>query len=196
MTGKYSRIDIRDIFKEHLNSLKVEIKIPNKSEKLIQFPPSVINIFIIYPLVISFLISFFFGNLQGNSFELVGISLSVFIGLLLNVLVLIISVANTQNANKDPEVRKCLVRSTFYNISYTIAISIIALLLLFVFQIKFNIDENVKIIDLYFRTLPLNVPSIIMIFFSTIYYAVLINIILTLFMILKRIFSLFRNDLP
>ena len=109
--------------------------------------------------------------------NLLGVILSIFIGLFLNLLMLLISYVPPTDI--DDERKKILVatkKESFYNVSYIILICIIELLLLLIFTYVKELEYITNI-------------------FSFMIYFLSIHIFLSLLMILKRIFALYDNTI-
>ena len=157
-----SKIDLNRTIKSHLSTLKRSDSRFNRTD---------IITFYIVPVALSILVCFF--KTEDDQLNLLSIMLTIFIGLFLNVLILLIS----YNPNKrlDEEKKNTLLRlkkECFYNVAYIILICIFDLLFLFIY----SFSSNVCII------------STIILF---IVYFLAIHIILSLLMVLKRIFTLF-----
>lgn len=159
INNNFVLINILDVFKSHSTIIK-----ENKSKGMFYF----------FPLIVSILF-YFFGNYTKELDSIFSNSLSIFIGLFINLLVLIPSVI-MNGKGKKVKIRAELVREMFYNISYVTVVSVIALVILI---IKNSIKCNV-------------VFEKILIF---IFIYIFTNISLTLTMIIKRVFRLFEYDL-
>jgi len=179
----YSRLNFSSIIEGHHNTLKgAKGKIP-LGEKIEFFA---------IPIIIS-LVTAFFKHINDEITNILTICLSVLIGLLLNLLVLILS--NVQSKDKVLDLtnrrnRLDLIEETFYNISFTILLSIMALIAillmnmcLFDFKIRIGLFEviNLKLITLFI--------------FSAVIYFLNIKIFINLFMVLKRMNKVFKEDL-
>ena len=90
-----------------------------------------IKFFVTYPILIGLLISLIAGIAEDRLVNIFAICLSIFIGLFLNLLVLIMSYAENKLNIKDKRNRAELLEQTFYNITYTIIASLLALGFLF-----------------------------------------------------------------
>lgn len=128
-------------------------------------------IFLLIPLIAAGLLVCFEKDVSTNTVNLVVTSLSIFVGLLINVLVLIFSLLQKE---KDSRLKIIVLKETIVNITYVIIISVVTMI--FCFSMNF---ENYL-----FR--------LIMTFFI---YLFTIHFILTLMMIVKRMYSLFVNEM-
>ncbi len=180
-----SKINVNKILKKHNETLNT------KNDKLY---------FVRYPLIGSIIIFFILGKPNSDMVNIFAVSLSIFIGLFLNLLVLILSFAKTNSYIKDEENRLELLKETFYNLSYTIILSLIALGVLFLTTITFFPSDLSFTIEmsLMHKSLPdveIVINEIISFFMLIYFYFVLIKVILTLLMIIKRIFNLFEKEI-
>lgn len=161
-----SKINIVRILKKHISTLQ-HLGRTNKAD---------IWTFYIIPCVISLVLTIKV-EISDSFIELLGVILSIFIGLFLNLLMLLISYAPPENIeNSRRELLVTAKKETFYNVSYIILLCILELLCLLVF---IYIKELVYISNI----------------LSFIIYALTIHIFLILLMILKRIFSIYDNTM-
>ena len=128
-------------------------------------------IFLIAPIVIALLIVFFEKDASTNTVNLIITSLSIFVGLLINVLVLIFSLLQKE---KDSKIKIIVLKETIINITYVIIISVVTMILCFCMNIE----------GYYFK-----------IIITFLIYLFTIHFILTLMMIVKRMYSLFINEM-
>lgn len=162
----FSFINIKEVIKNHYKTLE-SAKAGN------------IILFFIIPIIFGIL-SIFVNSVSENLDSILSTSLSIFIGLFINLLILIVTLTRTPTKEKK-EIRKQVVEETFYNITYVIIISIIALGLIMVKNINFGFP---KFYDCAFK----NLISFSFTFLFT-------QILLTILMIIKRIFNLFKFDI-
>lgn len=162
----FSFINIKEVVKNHYKTLE-SAKLGN------------LILFFIIPIIVG-VIAIFINYVSENLDSILSTSLSIFIGLFINLLVLIVTLTRTP-AKEKKEIRKQVVEETFYNITYVIVISIIALALIMLKNINFGFAEC---IDSIFK----KGISFIFAFFFT-------QILLTILMIIKRIFNLFKFDI-
>lgn len=161
-----SKINIVRIIASHISTLKNLNKL-NKAD---------LWTFYIIPCAVSILLCVEIEISTGLE-NLLGVILSIFIGLFLNLLMLLISYVPPTNI--DDNRKKLLIatkKESFYNVSYIILICIIELLLLLIFTYvkEFKYITNI---------------------FSFMIYFLSIHIFLSLLMILKRIFALYDNTI-
>lgn len=186
-----SKINVSTIFHKHLESLGGKKKKYLKEDKWIfLYSPVLISIFLIIVIKIP----------SDKLIEFFTLILSIFIGLFLNLLVLIISFSENKLNIKDKKNRKKLLKQTFYNISYTILMSFLGLGLIFLgslnlLPVKWKI--SLEYLQSFFFNLPCEIElnRILNFFFFFLFYIVFLNIILTLLMVIKRIVSLFDKEI-
>lgn len=162
----FSFINVFEVVKNHYRTLKSDA-IGN------------IVIFLVLPICIG-VISIFIKSVNSNLDSILSTALSIFIGLFINLLVLIVTLTKTPIREKK-EIRRLVVEETFYNITYVILISIIALGLIMLKNINFGLGGIGLVI---FK------KSIVFVF--TFLFA---QILLTILLIIKRIFNLFKFDI-
>lgn len=161
-----SKINVFRIVKSHISTLKNLNKL-NKADAWT---------FYIIPCIISILLSLRI-EVTDSLESLLGVILSIFIGLFLNLLMLLISYAPPKDI--EEEKKKTLIatkKESFYNVSYIILVCIAELFLLLIFTYV----KEMKYIS--------NILSFFIFFLS-------IHIFLSLMMILKRIFALYDNTI-
>ena len=197
-----SKINISDVLKKHKETLKSQNYHSNGSiiEERLEISCTDKFIFYLLPIIISFSCILLIGRPQGIIVGLYTGSLSLFIGLFLNMLVLILSFLDPNYKTEDKENRKRLITHTFYNISYTVVASLIALGYLFIsLQELFPTSYGVSIefIKPYiaFENYCISTNTIIQYFFSILFYYMASKVVLTLLMVIKRVFSLFNVDI-
>lgn len=197
-----SKINISDIFKKHKETLKSKnhYSCGSTIEERLEISSLDRFTFYILPGIISLACIIFIGRPQGIIVGLYTGSLSLFIGLFLNMLVLILSFLDPNYKTEDKENRKTLIKHTFYNISYTVIASLIALGYLFlslqeIFPISFGV--SIEFIKPYitFESYCILINTIIQYFFSILFYYMASKVVLTLLMVIKRVFSLFNVDI-
>lgn len=185
-----SKINLHEIIEKHFSTLKSDDGNFIKKDK---------KIFFRYPIYIGFLMLIFITTPNEKLINIFTLSLSVFIGLFLNLLVLIISFAENKLKIKDNKNRTELLKQTFYNITYTIVVSLIGLGLLFVANISLfptNWHIDLSFLDNEYFFLPkIYANKIFELFFYFAFYVVFTHIITTLLMIIKRIYKLFNVEI-
>jgi hypothetical protein len=128
-------------------------------------------IFLIIPVVVASLLVWFKKDVSTNTVNLIITSLSIFVGLLINVLVLVFSLLQKE---KDSKLKVIVLRETIVNITYVIIISVISILFCFCM----NFDNYV---------LRLLITFLI--------YLLTVHFFVTLMMVVKRMYSLFVNEM-
>ena len=165
-----SKINISTILKDYFNTFKIGSKYNNAD----------ILTFFIYPAIISFIMTCYF-PFSSSIENLLAVVFSVFIGMFLNLLVLLLSFNPQKHITKDnydfykelgsPQPLIQLVKETRASISYTVLLSCVELLL-----ILLNSSIELACINCF-------IVFLIYIFF--------INIFLTFLMILKRVYTIY-----
>lgn len=167
------KIDIRDIIKNHIKTLY------DYSTSKISIID--ISVFFILPLLLSVLLVFLFyyKNTEIDFIKKLDTTInttvtvySIFTGLLLNLLVLVFDIKSRTTLTSKT---KAILKETFHNISYSIVISIFALII--ALFLKISITEICYGI------------SISHLLLGVLFY-LSINFGLTLLMILKRVYNL------
>ena len=127
--------------------------------------------FLIFPLMMAMLIEYIFpeaAKVMSNSIITV---LAIFIGLLINVIVLLFDLLSKEPSNKK---KKELLSETLTNIAYTILVSIFAI-----------VTNLLTFVEMgYFKCI-----------FSFITYFLVGNIMLTLLMVIKRMYAMFKYEM-
>lgn len=162
----FSFINVFEVIKNHYKTLKSDTS-------------GNILLFILLPICIG-VVSIFIKSVNSNLDSILSTALSIFIGLFINLLVLIVTLTKTPIREKK-EIRTQVVEETFYNITYVILISIIALGLIMLKNIHFGLTPENQLIF----------KKIIVFIFSFLFTQTLLTILL----IIKRIFNLFRFDI-
>lgn len=194
-----TKINISLIFRKHKETLKSisEEYVENEIRETRKI--SCIDKFIFYllPLILAVLAVLFIGIPDEKATNLYGICLSIFVGLFLNLLIMITSFLRPSTKVHDTKTRLSLIEETFYNISYTIVISLIGLGYLFLsiqnilpndWCINFSFISCIHIGEVTFN-------SILHYIFSFFLYNILVKIIFSLLMVIKRVFCLFNVDI-
>jgi len=136
-----------------------------------------IIIYIGLPIIVSILLIYFNFILNSNMVGILITAMAIFAGLFFNLLVLVYDVTLKSNKTKeDPNgIKSSLLRETYANISFSIFISLIMLILLISFYL---FDEN--------RGYVMCISFLVYLLFSV--------FILTTFMVLKRIHILLSKE--
>ena len=104
-----SKVNVYEIISKHKSTLESdEGKFLKKDKKN----------FIVYPIILGLLLTIMVRIPSDGLVNIFAICLSIFIGLFLNLLVLIISFAENKLSIKDKKNRAILLEQTFYNITY------------------------------------------------------------------------------
>lgn len=158
-----NKINIIQILKNHLSTLK------NDNTKKAGFDDWFT--FLILPSLITGLLIYFKKELKDDAINIIITTLSILVGLLFNVIVLIFDIIKRDATQK---IKNTILKELLSNISFTILISILAIILtLFTF-----IEDQVA------RLL-----------FTGGVYFLLSVFIFTVLMILKRMHKLFKNEI-
>ena len=135
-----------------------------------------ILIFFLLPILLSLLLLIFGQYLNDNLITIFVTSLSIFAALLFNLLLLIFDIVNKEDHKNDKSTLKIrYLKEIYSNISYSILISIIAIIALLVAYID----------------IPLTYLNFVLGFIS---YTLIIQFLLTLFMVLKRVHILLSKE--
>jgi hypothetical protein len=186
-----SKVNVNEIISKHKSTLL------NGDGKLLKKDKM---FFITYPLIIGIFLAIIIRIPNDGLVNIFAICLSIFIGLFLNLLILIISFAENKLSIKDKKNRAILLEQTFYNITYTIVASLIGLGFLFLANIDFFPTECTIDLDMIFNKInltikPIPINTIIGFVLYFLFYSVFSHIIMTLLMIIKRIFKLFKVEI-
>jgi hypothetical protein len=165
MFALFDKIDISQIIKDHIDTLRDFANGKTSWWDLL--------LFFGLPLLASSLILFGMGTLIDRaSSNILITSLSVFSGLLLNLLMLIYDLMNREEheagAAKKPSVLARLLREIFANLSYSILVSVFCVAILLIAYLDIRSGVFLRI-------------------FSFVVYFLVIQFVLTMFMVLKRV---------
>ncbi len=186
-----SKVNVTEIISKHKSTLQ------NGDGRLLKKDK---KFFITYPMLIGVFLTIIVRIPDDSLVNIFAICLSIFIGLFLNLLVLIISFAENKLSIKDKKNRAILLEQTFYNITYTIIASLIGLGFLFLanidfFPAKWTFDLNAILSKIKLTIKPIPINTIVVFFLYFVFYSVFSHIIMTLLMIIKRIFKLFKVEI-
>jgi hypothetical protein len=182
----YRELNIKRVFEGHFMSFKSKNGKIDRNEKFS---------YLYLPILFSILLGVFC-PLDDGLKNIISICISILIGLLFNLLILVLTNINTEkfinHTTSDRLTRVNLIKETFYNVCFSVVISIITLINLFLIDVlKFSTSFNdflfiifEKDIDAYFQTI-----------LQIILYFTFIQTFLVLFMIIKRIEKLFNVEL-
>lgn len=167
----FDKINVKSIFQDHNSTLY-----NNETEKRSYYDMAV---FYILPFVISACLTYFFKASKDHINIVLTIS-SIFAGLLFNLLVLVIDIYNKDTTNNA---LKKILKELYYNLSFTILISII--LIIITLLSSFSLKTYVSV----------GIYTLLKYIYSMCFYGFVIMFILSLFMILKRIHSILKRNL-
>ncbi|WP_394776503.1 hypothetical protein [Flavobacterium sp.] len=180
----YSKLNIKNIIIGHETSL-----INGKSNSHYK------REFILIPILVS--VSLVLLKIPDSEVKnIFGICLSIFIGLYLNILVLLISSISSENlkiTSKQKKIRLELLKETLYNVSFSVYISVKALIALFLSTILIVTSKSLNDLICVFTNRDFNffIQSVLGFFL----YKYTIDIFLILFMILKRINIIYTKEI-
>ncbi len=162
-----TKINIKKIVIDHFKTLR-----DANSERI---SISDLALFFIIPFAASTAIVFYFGILlSDNLINILITSLSIFVGLLLNLLVIIFDVVTKLKENGNQEtLKKKFLKEIYSNISFSILLSIVAILFLVL-----SLTDNC-----YFKSVTNVITDALLLFFG-----------ITLLMILRRVHILLSNE--
>lgn len=180
----YSKLNISDIIKGHKLSL-------NWNKDNCKYKVE----YIILPILFSLLFTFI--KVPDNDVKnIFGICFSILIGLCLNILVLLISSISSEKlniSNKQKSIRLALLKETLYNVSFSVFVSVKALIVLFLSTILiFNIQTVDDLTYIFFNC---DLNYLIQFLLGFLLYKYSIDVFLILFMILKRINILYTKEI-
>lgn len=160
-----SKISFKEIFKDHFKTLvDVNTNRPGFDDYFS---------FVVLPLVIS-LILFCCGlDINKDSIETIVGSLSIFVGLLFNALVILLDIARKQ---ESAEIKQIIVKEVTANISFAIVVSFIAIFIMlfgFIDGLSINIKRAINIVSFF----------------------LLAEFSLVFLMVLKRVYLIFKKEL-
>lgn len=182
----YRELNIKRVLEGHFMSFKGKNGKINRTEKFT---------YLYLPILFSIFLGVFCPLNDGLK-NIISICISILIGLLFNLLILVLTNINTEkfinHSASDRLIRVSLIKETFYNVCFSVVISTITLINLFLIDVlKFPKGFNdflfiifEKNIDYYFQTL-----------LQIVLYFTFIQTFLVLFMIIKRIEKLFSVEI-
>ena len=179
------RLNISSIKNEYKKSFLID----NKLGKLDRF------IFFIFPYL--FALTLCLIKLPDNDLKnLLGTSLSIFIGLFLNVVAILISQINTSNPSinfTDQNLRLDLLQETLYNILYALIQSVKALIVLYLMSVIVIPDSGFK--EFYYNLFEKDINTSIQFILSFFLYKCNIALILSFYVMVKNIVALFQKEI-
>lgn len=180
----YSKLNIESIIKGHKISLK-EGKNNSIYKKEFVLIPTLAAVFLILIRVPDSEVKNIFGT-----------SLSILIGLYLNILILLISSISSENlkiTSKQKKIRLELLKETLYNVSFSVYVSVKALIALFLSTILITTNKSLN--ELFCVITNHDFNYFLQFIFGFFLYKYTIDIFLILFIILKRINVLFTKEI-
>jgi hypothetical protein len=190
------RINVWRIFTEHKDTLYDYAILKSKNRKVIPFSDKFI--FFYAPLSISASLVLILNlKIDSEYLNVIITSLSIFVGLLFSLLTLVFGLVKEQknlaianDATIDSKNKYQLLKELFINISFSIFLSIVTILITLLTQFKSNIIgqwfKKVKFYDCV-KWLYISLTNIFAIF-------LVLMFIMTLLMILKRFFLIFKTE--
>lgn len=179
----YSKLNIDSIISGHKDSLKSENNTRHKKEFVyIPFLLAAILVLVRIP--------------DSDIKNIFSICLSILIGLYLNILVLLISSISSENlkiSNEQKKNRLELLKETLYNVSFSVYVSVKALIVLFISTIFIVNNESLNNLLCIFINKDFN--FFIQFCLGFFLYKYTIDIFLILFMILKRINTIYSKEI-
>ena len=178
----YSKLNIKDIIDGHYATIGKKT-LSSKIE------------FVFFPLLLSLILIIV--KVPDNDVKnIFSICLSILTGLYLNILVLLISSISSDKleiGTKHKMIRLELLKETLYNVSFSVFTSVKALIVLFFSSIlSFKIEALDNILYIWTNN---NFNYLIQFVFGFLLYKYTIDIFLILFMILKRINTLYTKEI-
>ena len=158
-----NKINISEIIKNHIATLK------NDNTKKADIDDYFT--FLLIPILLTFLLLYLKIVLSDEALNIVITTLSIFVGLLFNVIVLIFDIIKRDSTKK---IKNVVLKELLANISFTILISIVAIVFTVLTFIKNDIAK--------------------MIFTGAVYFLLSI-FVFTVLMVLKRMHKLFNNEI-
>lgn len=128
--------------------------------------------------------------------SLFGTSLSIFIGLFLNIIAILLSTVNNKKREisfSDQILRLDILKETIYDILYAIIQSIKAIIILYLMSI-FNYKSH-PLDDIFFVFFSNNLNYCLQFIFSILLYYYNIKLFISFYIIIKKIISLFDNEI-
>jgi hypothetical protein len=166
MKNKYNwfaRIDISDIVQNHLKSLS------NANTSKAEFSDYLI--FLIIPILVAVILPVLKIFLSDTIINIIITSLSIFVGLFFNVIVLIISTMCTKD---DDPIKKQFLTEIIDNISYIIFISLVTIVTCIFASQKADLIHQIL---------------------NAICFFFLVHFLMTMLLVLKRIYKLFKHQM-
>lgn len=181
----FTKINVISIVKDHLETLE------NHNTSKVHFPD--IFLFFIFPLIIAFFLTSLEVLLNDVMANALITSFSVFAALLFNLLLLVYDItgksstsSNSKLADDRLKLKKKILRQLYINISFSILVSVIEIIILILYFLKIKTCDFWGFSICIFPQLP-PVLSFIIYYLTGLF-------ILTMLMILKRIYKLLSTE--
>jgi hypothetical protein len=172
----FSKINIFGIVQAHIHTLR------NYRTNKLHYPDIVLFIFL--PLIISVLLVYLDFPLNDGMVNALITSFSIFAALLFNLLLLVYGLTEKENGKPNVSNDKLsILREIYINVSFCILVSVITTIILLAYFLRTKNCLLFKIDVCYFRWIQ-----------SLIAYYLSFQFLLTLLMILKRIYKLLEKD--
>ena len=168
----FDKIDISDIVRDHLGTLR------NNATK--RYRPWDFVLFFGGPSFVATVLVLIYGDFPANLIGVAATSLSVFTALLLNLLLLAYNITRNSKAPADPHIRNTreeLFHEIFSNIAFAVLVASMAVVSVFIFGIVQECEQ------------PIVTKSL-----SLVVYSMGALFLLTLLMLLKRVYVLLKNE--
>lgn len=172
---KNTKVNIKDIIKSHISTLKnYDTQKMSKKD---------ICTFFVIPAIVSICLTFK-NTIPNNGIGIILTAFSIFAGLLFNLLILIMDIGRRvkkQSKEKNVDAKKqklteALIKETYCNVAFSIVVSLFVIVISLVFVVGLS--------NIIFKFI-----------ISSVLYWLIITFIMTLFMILKRVFRLLDNEM-
>lgn len=179
----YSKLNVKNIIIGHKASLVYDNDSCYKKE------------FVYFPILFSVILVLI--RIPDNDVKnIFGICLSILVGLYLNILVLLISSISSESLKISAQQKKTrleLLKETLYNVSFSVYVSIKALIVLFLSTIFIVTNDSLN--DLLCVIVNKDFNFFIQTILGFFLYRYTVEIFLILFMILKRINVIYRKEI-
>ncbi len=182
----FKKINVKSISKEYKKNFQNKNNKINFEDKFLYFwLPSMLALLLAYIKIP-----------DNDLLSLFGTSLSIFIGLFLNIIAILLSTINNKKGEisfVDQNLRLDILKETIYDILYAINQSIKAIIVLYLMSVfKFETSSLDNICYIFFNN---NLDYCIQFVFSILLYKFNIMLFISFYMIIKKIISLFDNEI-
>lgn len=181
----FTRLNVSSISFEYKQSYFINGKLKFKDRFL----------FFIFPYFLAFILSLI--KLPDNDLKnLLGTSLSIFIGLFLNIVAILISQINSNKSSinfTEQNLRIEILQETLYNILYALLQSVKALIILYLMNIL--LLEKTNFSELYLIVIERDINFDIQFVLTFFFYKFNIALILSFYTMIKNITALFQKEI-